>query len=57
MGKQSAFNTNSAASRKFPPQFWAEDANAVLDAETGELLEYRHLMQKASVFRDVGHLI
>jgi len=27
-----------AASRKFLPQFWAEYANAVLDAETGDLL-------------------
>ena len=41
-----AFSAKSAASRQFPPQFWAEYANAVLDAETGDLLEYRHLMKK-----------
>ena len=36
----------STASRKFPKQFFSEMAAAVLDGDTGELLEYRHLMKK-----------
>ena len=35
----------STASRKFPEQFFSEIAAAVLDGDTGELLEYRHLMK------------
>ena len=31
--------------RKFPIRFLAEYANAVLDEETSELLEYRHLIK------------
>ena len=42
------FNLNPArtASRKYPLAFLCELANAVLDGETGELLEYRHLIKK-----------
>ena len=35
----------STASRKFPKKFFSEMAAAVLDGNTGELLEYRHLMK------------
>ena len=35
----------NTAGRKYPLQFLHEYANAVLDAETGELLEYRHLIK------------
>jgi hypothetical protein len=35
-----------AASRQYPLQFLCEYANAVLDSETDELLEYRHLMMR-----------
>ena len=35
----------STASRKLPKQFFSEIAAAVLDGDTGELLEYRHLMK------------
>jgi len=34
------------ASRKYPAQFISDYANAVLDDETGELLEYRHLIKR-----------
>ena len=35
----------STASRKFPKRFFSEIAAAVLDGDSGELLEYRHLMK------------
>ena len=35
----------STASRKFPLQFWCDYANAVMDTDTGDLLEYRHLLK------------
>ena len=35
----------STASRKFPKKFFSKMATAVLDGDTGELLEYRHLMK------------
>ena len=34
------------ASRKFPIQFLCDFAAAVLDSETGEMLEYRHLIKR-----------
>ena len=34
------------AARKYPLQLLCEMANAVLDTDTGELMEYRHLMKK-----------
>ncbi|KAL7525744.1 hypothetical protein ACHAXR_001144 [Thalassiosira sp. AJA248-18] len=42
----SKITPKNASSRKFPLQFLCEYANAVLDGETGELLEYRHLIQR-----------
>ena len=35
----------NAASRKYPLEFLCELAGAVLDGDTGELMEYRHLMK------------
>ena len=35
----------STASRQFPKQFFSEITAAVLDGDTGKLLEYRHLMK------------
>ena len=35
----------STASRKFPKQFFTKMAAAILDGDTGELLEFRHLMK------------
>ena len=34
----------AAAARQYPLQLFVEMANDVLDSETGELLEYRHLL-------------
>ena len=34
-----------AASRKYPMQFLCDFANAVIDDETGEVMEYRHLLK------------
>ena len=45
-GSGGAITAKSAASRKFPMQFLCDYANAVLDGETGELLEYRHLISR-----------
>ena len=47
--KLTASNTSS---RKFPMQFLVEYMNAVLDGETGELLEYRQLIQRPK-YKDV----
>ena len=35
-----------AASRRYPLQFLCDLANAVLDGDTGEMLEYRHLITR-----------
>ena len=35
-----------AASRKYPLQLFCELAGAVLDEETGDLLEYRHIVKQ-----------
>ena len=35
----------STASRKFPKKFLSKMAAAVLDDDTGELMEYQHLMK------------
>ena len=43
-GSGGAITAKSAASRKFPMNFLCNYANAVLDIETEELLEYRHLI-------------
>ena len=37
----------STASTKFPKKFFSKMAAAVLDGDTGELLEYRHLMKNS----------
>ena len=36
----------AAAGRKYPVQLLCELAGAIVDGSTGELLEYRHLMQR-----------
>ena len=43
-GTGAKLTTISTASRKFPAQFFCKYANAVLDGDSGELLEYRHLI-------------
>jgi hypothetical protein len=44
-GYKAPFTTQQAASRKYPLQFLCDLAYTVLDNETGNLLEYRHLMK------------
>ena len=44
-----------AASIKYPLQFLAELAGAVLDDDTGELLEYRHLITRSKYKKEWGH--
>ena len=48
-------NARQAAARKYPLQFMVDMAAAVLDDETGELLEYRHLIQRPKYKKDWGH--
>jgi hypothetical protein len=43
---QARISPRQAASRKYPMQLLCEMAGAVLDAETGDLLEYRHLIRR-----------
>ena len=38
-------NPRMAASRKYPMQFLCDYANAVIDNEIGEIMEYRHLLK------------
>ena len=45
-----------AAARSFPMQFITDFAGAVLDGETGELLEYFHLMKRPKYKDDWGYL-
>ncbi len=51
-GLSKPFKPQQAASRKFPLQFLCNFAYAVLDDETGDLLEYRHLL-KHPKYKDV----
>ncbi len=51
-GYKAPFTAKQAASRKYPLQFLCDLAYAVLDNETGDLLEYRHLM-KHPKYKDV----
>ena len=51
-GYKSPFSPQQAVSRKFPLQFLCDLAYAVLNDETGDLLEYRHLM-KHSKYKDI----
>ena len=46
----------STASRKVPKKFFSEMVAAVLYGDTGELLEYRHLMKTLSIRRFVAIL-
>ena len=45
-GREAKVTAKSAASKKFPIQFLCDYAGAVLDGDTGELLEYRHLITR-----------
>ena len=47
-------SAHQAAQRKFPAAFWTDYAKAVLDEETGELLEYRHLIKHPKYKKDWG---
>ena len=49
------FTAKQAAARKYPLQFIADFAGAVLDGKTGELFEYRHLMKNDKYKEDWGH--
>ena len=49
---RSPFTAQHAASRRYPLKFLYETASAILDEETGKLLEYRHLM-KHPKYKDV----
>jgi hypothetical protein len=51
-GYKAPFTAQQAALRKYPLQFLCNLAYAVLDNETGNLLEYRHLM-KHPKYKDV----
>ena len=51
-GGGAKFNARQAASRKFPLEFLCEYANAVLDGETGELMQYRHLINNPKYRED-----
>ena len=44
-----------AAVRRFPLHFLVDLAAAVLDEETGELLEYRHLIKKPKLREQWGY--
>ena len=44
-GYTAPFSSRQTASRTFPPQFLCDLAYAVLDDDTGDLLEYRHLIK------------
>jgi hypothetical protein len=49
---QQLFTAKQASSRKYPLQFLCDFAYSVLDDETGDLLEYRHLL-KHPKYKDV----
>jgi hypothetical protein len=51
-GYKAPFTSKQAAARKYPLQFLCDLAYAVLDDETGNLLEFRHLM-KHPKYKDV----
>jgi hypothetical protein len=48
--KQSPITAQQAASHHYPLQFLHNTAAAILDKDTGELLEYRHLMKQMDVW-------
>ena len=43
------------SNRQYPLQFLADFARAVIDDEAGELLEYRHLIQRPKYKKDCGY--
>ena len=45
LGTGAMLTPQSTKSRKFPSKFFTKIANAVLDGDTSELLEYRYLMK------------
>jgi hypothetical protein len=51
-GYKAPFTARQAASRKYPLQFLYDLAYAVLNDESGDLLEYHHLM-KHPKYKDV----
>jgi hypothetical protein len=51
-GLTKPFSNQQAASRKYPLKFLCDFASAVLDDETGDLLEYCHLLRHPK-YRDV----
>jgi hypothetical protein len=51
-GLTKQFSNQQAASRRYPLKFLYDFASAVLDDETGDLLEYRHLLRHPK-YRDV----
>jgi hypothetical protein len=51
-GYKAPFTPRQAASRKYPLQLLCDMAYAILDDETGDLLEYRHLI-KHPKYKDV----
>ena len=48
-------SAKQASARSYPLQFLADFAGAVLDDDTGELLEYRHLIQRPQYKKDWGY--
>ena len=61
--RQAQMTARQAASRRYPLEFLTEYVNAVLDPNTGELLEYCHLIQnpkygewKLSSGNEIGRL-
>ena len=46
LGVGESMKPQNLASRRYPMKFTYEFANAVMDGGTGELLEYRHLIQR-----------
>ena len=45
MTKKATINPKAAASKKYPMQLLCDLAGAVLDQDTGDLLEYKHLLK------------
>ncbi len=52
METKAAPSARKASARKYPLQFLCDWANFILDDETGDLLEYRHLLKNPK-FKDV----
>ena len=54
MSKEVVIDPRAAASRKYPIQMLCDLAGAVLDEDTGDLLEYRHLVKHPKYREDWG---